>query len=83
MKKEYADAKTSRAGVDYTAFEFRFIDLYNQNDNVGYNSYDFIKKCGHSYYHIDFRNTNELCDIAYYFVDAFDGKVLYSGYMAD
>lgn len=82
LKKEYADAKTGVAGVDYTAFKFRFIELYNQNDD-GYNSYDFIKECGHSYYYIDYRNTNELCDIAYYFVDAFDGKVLHSGYMGD
>lgn len=83
LKKEYADAKTSVAGVDYTAFKFRFIELYSPSDDVWYNTIDSIKACGHSYYHIDFRNTNELCDIAYYYVDAFDGKVLGSGYMAD
>lgn len=83
LKKEYADAKTSVAGVDYTAFRFRFIELYNPSDDVWYNSIDSIKESGHSYYHIDFRNTNELCDIAYYYVDAFNGKVLGSGYMAD
>lgn len=83
LKKEYADAKTSVVGVDYTAFKFRFIELYSPSDDVWYNTIDSIKESGHSYYHIDFRNTNELCDIAYYYVDAFNGKVLGSGYMAD
>ncbi|MDE6111428.1 MAG: hypothetical protein K2F65_05870 [Eubacterium sp.] len=83
LKKEYSEAKTSVIGVDYTAFEFQEIEFYNQSDDTYYNSYDYIKECGHSYYRIDFRNTTQLCDIAYYFVDAFDGKVLHSGYMGD
>lgn len=82
LKKEYADENIDQTGIRYTAFEFNKIKFYNQNDNV-YDYYDFIKACGHSYYRIDFRNTNELCDIAYYFIDAYDGTVLHSGYMGD
>lgn len=80
LEEEYS---SDEKGIDYTAFAFRDITLYHQSDDVYYNSLDAVKESGHSYYDVVYRNTNELCDIAYYFIDAYNGDVLFSGYMGD
>ena len=83
LKETYSTDKINENGIDYTAFAFSNITLYDQDDDVFYKSIDTVKESGHSYYCIDYRNTEELCDISYYLIDAADGKVLHSGYMAD
>lgn len=84
LKEEYSAENINENGIDYTVFEYRDITLYNQSDDVSFNNYiEAVKESGHSYYDVVYRNTNELCDIAYYFVDAYNGDVLFSGYMGD
>lgn len=38
---------------------------------------------GHSYYAVEYKYTRELCDRAYYCIDAMNGDVLFEGYMSD
>lgn len=38
---------------------------------------------GHAYYFVSFKYTPELCDIAYFCVDAITGDILFESYMGD
>lgn len=83
LKEEYSSDFYKENGCDYTDFEFSRIDFYNYGEDRFYETLDAVKEKGHSYYDVVYRNTTELCDIAYFLIDAADGEVLFSGYMGD
>lgn len=52
--------------------------------NAGYyNTAEAENYTGHSYYVISYKDNTQLCDFAYYCVDAMNGDILYEGYMGD
>lgn len=81
LKEEYSSEYPF--GCDYTAFEFSDIKSHNYGENTSYDSFDAVKKSGHSYYVVTYRNTTQEIDFAYFLIDAANGDLLYSGYMGD
>ena len=85
LREEYSaeSANSLSLGCDYTAFEFSQIELFNYGEGGYYDTLDKVKEKGHSYYNVTYRNTTQLCDIAYFLIDASDGEILLSAYMGD
>lgn len=52
--------------------------------NAGYyNTAEAENYTGHSYYVVSYKDNTQLCDFAYYCVDAMNGDILFEGYMGD
>lgn len=83
LREEYSAEAAKSLGIDYTAFEFSRIELFNYGEGGYYDTFDKVKEKGHSYYDVTYRNTTQLCDIAYFLIDASDGEILLSAYMGD
>lgn len=70
-------------------FTFDSITLLAEDEsymayNAGYNNTEETENyTGHSYYVVSYKDNTQLCDFAYYCVDAMNGDLLYEGYMGD
>lgn len=52
--------------------------------NSGYHNTEETENfTGHSYYVVSYKDNTQLCDFAYYCVDAMNGNILFEGYMGD
>ncbi len=92
--KEIAD-KALKAECDanrynsFDAFEYYGIELKSPDDGIwaynnGYgNTADSENLTGHSFYVVGYTDTAELIGTAYLCIDAYNGDVLFSGYMGD
>lgn len=70
-------------------FTLYSIDLLAEDEsymayNAGYyNIPEAENYTGHSYYVVSYKDNTQLCDFAYYCVDAMNGDILFEGYMSD
>ncbi|MDE5974024.1 MAG: hypothetical protein K2G73_05060 [Eubacterium sp.] len=73
----------------FDAFEYSGIELKNPDDGIwaynhGYgNTAESENLTGHSFYVVGYTDTAELIGTAYICIDAYNGNVLFSGYMGD
>lgn len=92
--KEIAD-KALKAECDnnrynsFDSFEYSGIELKSYDDGIwaynrGYGSTaESENLTGHSFYAVGYTDTAELIGTAYICIDAYNGNVLFSGYMGD
>lgn len=85
LKKQSAEGEIGRVE------DFTLDDTTLLAENEGFMAYnngyrdtaETENLTGHSYYVVEYKYTPQLCDWAYYCIDAMNGDVLFEGYMGD
>lgn len=84
--KNELDSGTGAINID--EFEFRSMELKMPSDPSSFYETDNYgnpvkKEFKNPYWYVEYKYTPELCDFAYFLIDAENGEILYSGYMGD
>lgn len=85
LKKQSAEGEVGSV-EDFTLYDTTLL-AHNEQFmayNGGYrDTAETENLTGHSYYVVEYKYNRELCDRAYYCIDAMNGDVLFEGYMSD
>lgn len=88
--KEYIESnlKEETGAISTSDFEFNSIELKMPYEPSGiYEADDYgnpvKKEFVNPYWYVQYDYTPELCDFAYFLIDAENGEILYKGYMGD